>query len=146
MTESRPAEGAAAVGRRRTVNDLLEDARARLDRLEPADARRAVLDDDGVLIDTRCSELRRETGVVPGSIHVPLSVLYWRLDPASGHDDPRLSDPAARLILLCAHGYSSSVAAATLHDLGFDRATDVVGGFEAWAAAGLPVEPATDES
>jgi rhodanese-related sulfurtransferase len=127
------------------VNDLLEEARTRLDRLEPADAHRAVLDDEAILVDTRCAELRREAGVVPGSIHVPLSVLYWRLDPASGHDDPRLSDPAARLILLCAHGYSSSIAAATLHDLGFDRATDVVGGFEAWAATGLPVEPATDD-
>jgi rhodanese-related sulfurtransferase len=141
MTDSWPNDGAARA-RRRTVNDLLEAARARLDRLEPAHAHRAVLNEEAILIDTRCSDLRRETGVVPGSLHVPLSVLYWRLDPASGHDDPRLSDPAAWLVLLCAHGYSSSVAAATLQDLGFDRATDVVGGFEAWAAAGLPVEPA----
>ena len=72
---------------------------------------------------------------------MPLSVLYWRLDPASGHDDPRLSDPARQVILVCAHGYSSSLAAATLRELGFARATDVIGGFEAWAAAGLPVEP-----
>jgi len=143
MTDSGPAEGGAGA-RRRTVNDLLEDARARLDRLEPAAAHRAVLDDGAILIDTRCAELRREAGVVPGSIHVPLSVLYWRVDPASGHDDPRLSTPASWLILLCAHGYSSGVAAATLHDIGFDRATDVVGGFEAWAAAGLPVEPASE--
>jgi len=146
MTEYQPAEVGAPVVGRRTVNDLLEEARARLDRLEPADAHRAVLDDGAILIDTRCADLRRETGMVPGSIHVPLSVLYWRLDPASGHDDPRLSDPAARIVLLCAHGYSSSVAAATLRDLGFDRATDIVGGFEAWAAAGLPVEPATDQA
>ena len=75
---------------------------------------------------------------------MPWSVLYWRLDPASGADDPRLSDPAAWIILLCAHGYSSSLAAAALRELGFDRATDVVGGFEAWAAAGLPVESAHD--
>jgi len=144
MTDNRSAEGSAAVARRRTVNDLLEDARARLDRLEPADAHRAVIDDEAILIDTRCAELRRETGVVPGSIHVPLSVLYWRLDPASGHDDPRLSDPASWIVLLCAHGYSSSMAAATLRDIGFNRATDVVGGFEAWTAAGLPVEPASE--
>ena len=144
MTDNRSAEDGAAIVRRRTVNDLLQDARARLDRLEPADAHRAVLDGEAIMIDTRCADLRREAGVVPGSIHVPLSVLYWRLDPASGHDDPGLSDPAARIVLLCAHGYSSSVAAATLHDLGFDRATDIIGGFEAWAAAGLPVEPATD--
>jgi len=144
MIDNRPTESGAAVAGRRTVNDLLEEARARLDRLAPADGHRAMLDDEAILIDTRCAELRRETGVVPGSIHVPLSVLYWRLDPASGHDDPRLSDPASRIVLLCAHGYSSSMAAATLRDIGFDRATDIVGGFEAWAAAGLPVEPATD--
>lgn len=62
------------------------------------------------------------------------------MDPASDHADPRVSDPARRVILLCAHGYSSSLAAATMIDLGFERATDVVGGFEAWAAQGLPVE------
>ncbi len=144
MSDNRPTEAGGPPNRRRTVNDLLADARARLDRLEPADVHKAMADDGAILVDTRCAELRRETGVVPGSIHVPWSVLYWRLDPASGHDDPRLSDPAARIVLLCAHGYSSSLAAATLRDLGFDRATDVVGGFEAWAAAGLPVEPASD--
>jgi rhodanese-related sulfurtransferase len=144
MTDSLSAEDGAAAAGRRTVNDLLEEARARLERLEPADAHRAMLDHEAILVDTRCAELRRETGVVPGSIHVPWSVLYWRLDPASGHDDPRLSDPDAWIVLLCAHGYSSSLAAATLRELGFDKATDVVGGFEAWAAAGLPVEPAHD--
>jgi rhodanese-related sulfurtransferase len=144
MTDNGPAESGATVGRRRTVNDLLVGARARLERLEPADAHRAMLDDGAILVDTRCAELRREAGVVPGSVHVPLSVLYWRVDPSSGHDDPRLSNPAAWIVLLCAHGYSSSVAAAILQDLGFDRATDIVGGFEAWAAAGLPVEPASD--
>jgi hypothetical protein len=71
-------------------------------------------------------------------------VLFWRLDPTSGHDDPRLSDPVRQFVLLCADGYSSSLAAATLQDLGFGRATDVIGGFTAWAAAGLPLEPAPD--
>ncbi len=125
-----------------TIDELLEQARARLDRLEPtaalAEARAGAL-----LVDTRCAELRWEHGVIPGSVHVPLSVLFWRLDPSSGHDDPRLSDPSRRIVLICAHGYSSSLAAATLRDLGFARATDVVGGFEAWAAAGLPVEAST---
>ena len=92
------------------------------------------------MIDTRCAELRRDEGVIPGAIHVPLSVLYWRLDPASGHEDPALADPGRRVILVCAHGYSSSIAAATLRELGFARATDVIGGFEAWRAAELPVE------
>lgn len=92
-----------------------------------------------LLIDTRCSEARRDRGVIPGSVHVPLSVLFWRLDPASGHDDPALSDLGRKVILLCTHGYSSSLAASTLRDLGFAHAMDVIGGFEAWAAAGLPV-------
>lgn len=78
--------------------------------------------------------------MIPGSVHVPLSALFWRLDPASGHDDPALSDLTRPVILLCAEGYSSSLAAATLCDLGFASVGDVIGGFEAWAAAGLPVE------
>ena len=128
---------------RLTVNDLLAASRARLVRLEPRQALSAA-EDGAILVDTRCAERRRETGVIPGSIHVPLSVLYWRLDPASGFDDPRLSDPGRQVILVCAHGYSSSLAAATLQDLGFARATDIDGGFVAWQAAGLPVEAATD--
>jgi rhodanese-related sulfurtransferase len=123
---------------RRTVHELLEAARATIDRLDPASAAREA-EAGALLVDTRCEELRRETGVIPGSVHVPLSVLYWRLDPASGHEDPALADPERRIILVCAHGYSSSLAAATLRDLGFSRATDVDGGFEAWQAAGLPV-------
>lgn len=126
-----------------TINDLVDAARARLDRLEPADAYRAMVDDGAVLVDTRCAELRVEGGRIPDSVHIPLSVLYWRLDPTAGYE-PCLSDPTGQVILLCAHGFSSSLAAATLHDLGFPRATDVIGGFEAWVAAGLPVEAVSD--
>ncbi len=122
----------------RTIGALLDEARSRLDRLEPEAAFRAQAD-GALIVDTRCAELRRDDGVIPGSVHVPLSVLYWRLDPTSGHADPRLTDAERRIVLCCAHGYSSSMAAATLRDLGFRRATDIVGGFEAWAAAGLPV-------
>jgi rhodanese-related sulfurtransferase len=124
---------------RRTVNDLLDAARASIDRLEPA-AAAAEVESGAVIVDTRCAELRRDDGVIPGAVHVPLSVLYWRLDPASGFEDPALADPDRRVILMCAHGYSSSIAAATLRQLGFSRATDVIGGFEGWQAAGLPVE------
>ncbi len=123
---------------RRTIGDLLGAARRRIDRLTPAEAW-AEMDGGAVLVDIRCQELRDETGVIPGSRHLPLSVLYWRLDPTSGSRDPDVSDPDRRIILLCAHGYSSSLAAATLRDLGFARATDVDGGFESWAATGLPV-------
>lgn len=128
------------MAKRQTINDLLEGARMRLDRLTPAAAQQE-LSAGEVLIDTRCRELREATGDVPGALHIPLSVLYWRLDPDSGHADSRIADPAERIILLCAHGYSSSLAAATLRDLGFTQATDVIGGFEAWAGAGLPVTP-----
>ena len=82
--------------------------------------------------------------MIPGSAHVPLSVLYWRLDPTSGYDDERWSDPGRQIVLLCTDGYSSTLAAATLRTLGFARATDIVGGFSAWVAAGLALEPAVD--
>lgn len=128
---------------RMTIDRLLVAAQARLRRLQPVEAE-AARREGAILIDTRCADQRRERGIIPGSVHVPLSVLFWRLDPASGSDDPRLSDPTRRIVLLCADGYSSSLAAATLQDLGFAGATDVVGGFAAWAATGLPLEPATD--
>jgi rhodanese-related sulfurtransferase len=127
---------------RPTIDDLLAEARIGLDRLEPA-AAQAAIEAGALLVDTRCEELRRADGIVPGSVHVPLSVLFWRLDPASGYDDPALSDLERQVILICAEGYSSSLAAATLRQLGFERATDVVGGFEAWRTAGLPVERRT---
>ena len=123
-----------------TISEFLDTARSRFDRLEPL-AAHAAQAAGALVIDTRCAELRREDGVIPGSVHVPLSVLFWRLDPSSGHHAPELADRDRQIILVCAHGYSSSLAAATLHDLGFRFATDVAGGFEAWAAAGLPVEP-----
>ena len=122
-----------------SIADMLDSARSRLDRLGPAAARDEV-EAGALIIDTRCAEARSKSGVIPGSVHVPLSVLYWRLDPTSGHDDKRLSDRNRRVILVCADGYSSSLAAATLRDLGFSRATDVVGGFNGWVKAGLPVE------
>jgi rhodanese-related sulfurtransferase len=126
------------VQERHTIGELLDAARSRFERMEPQAAFRAQAA-GALIVDTRCAELRREEGVIPGSAHVPLSVLYWRLDPTSGYADPQLADPGRQIVLCCAHGYSSSIAAATLQDLGFTRATDIVGGFEAWAAEGLPV-------
>jgi len=126
-----------------TIGELLQAAQQRLDRLQPRDA----LEESrhgALIVDTRCQEARVETGVIPGTVHVPLSVLYWRLDPSSGYADTRLSDPSRRIILFCADGYSSSLAAATLRDLGFDHATDIVGGFNGWLAAELPVERLAD--
>jgi rhodanese-related sulfurtransferase len=128
------------MGERQTIGALLADARGRIERLTPEGASRAMAE-GALLVDTRCGDDRRETGTIPGSVHVPLSVLFWRLDPSSGYDDPALSDLARPIVLMCAHGYSSSLAAATLRDLGFARVADVIGGFEAWVATGLPVLP-----
>ena len=128
---------------RRTINDLLTEARSRLRRLEPEEALEAQAA-GALLIDTRSNDERERYGVIPGSLHIPRSVLEWRLDPDA--------DPAYRnthiegldqwIVLVCAHGYSTSLAAATLQELGFTHATDVVGGFTAWKERGLPVEPA----
>jgi rhodanese-related sulfurtransferase len=120
------------------VDDLLAEARADLDRLEPA-AAHAAMADGAVLVDVR-SELQRERdGVVPGSVFFPRNVLEWRCDPASPWRDERVSDPVRRLIVMCDEGYQSSLAAANLKRLGLEQATDLIGGFQAWRAAGLPV-------
>jgi rhodanese-related sulfurtransferase len=123
---------------RRTLDDLLAVARARIDRLDPHEALAAV-EAGALLVDIRSQDARDRDGVVPGALHLPRTVLEWRVDPDSPSRDARVGGLDARLILLCDHGYSSSLAAATLVELGFARAGDVVGGFEAWRAAGLPV-------
>jgi rhodanese-related sulfurtransferase len=92
------------------------------------------------LVDTRDGDARSRDGRIPGAVHIPLSVLEWRVDPTSGHQSPALAGREDRLVLICHEGYSSSLAAVRLHDLGFPNTTDVVGGFVAWVAAGLPVE------
>jgi rhodanese-related sulfurtransferase len=121
----------AVVTADRSVESLLADARAGLQRLTPEQAF-AAAQDGAVLVDTRSADEQREQrGVIPGAVHHPLSVVLWRLDEV-----PR----DARVILICRHGQSSSLAAARLQELGFRDATDVEGGFEAWAAAGLPVD------
>jgi rhodanese-related sulfurtransferase len=131
---------------RRTLDDLLADARARIRRLTPAQAL-AAQRAGALLVDTRSQDERARDGIVPGSLHVPRTVLEWRLDPESPWRNPHAEGGLDReVILLCAHGYSSSLAAATLVDLGFERAGDVEGGFEAWRAAGLPVAAAPPPS
>jgi rhodanese-related sulfurtransferase len=122
-----------------TIDELLARARRRLERVTVGEVVDAIRD-GAVLVDIR-SELQRERdGLIPGAIFHPRNVLEWRCDASSGYDDPRLSgDLRRRLVLVCHEGYQSSLAAATLQDLGFARATDLAGGFRAWAAAGLPV-------
>jgi rhodanese-related sulfurtransferase len=122
----------------RGIDELLAEARSGIARYTPRDARSA----DVVLVDLRSNDERARDGIIPGSIHVPRSVLEWRCDPASGWSNPQVADRELSLVLVCAHGYSSSFAAASLVALGFERAGDLIGGFEAWRAAGLPVADA----
>jgi rhodanese-related sulfurtransferase len=127
---------------RRTIHELLERARARYRRVEPAEAF-AAMRAGALLIDTRTDSQRQRDGEVPGALVIDRTVLEWRVDPASGAADPAIGGLDRPLILLCAQGYSSSLAAASLLDLGGSNVTDVIGGFEAWRAAGLPVRPCT---
>lgn len=126
---------------RRTIEELLAEARAGLERVRPEEAAAAVERGGALLLDVR-SELQRERdGLIPGALFHPRNVVEWRADPASGHDDPALSaDLDRQVIVVCNEGYQSSLVAATLQRLGFARATDLDGGFQAWRAAGLPVQ------
>jgi rhodanese-related sulfurtransferase len=124
-----------------TAEELLSEARRGLDRLDPARASAAVAE-GAVLVDVRSERQRERDGVVPGAVYFPRNVLEWRCDPASPSRDERVSDPALRLIVMCDEGYQSSLAAANLRRLGLDRATDLIGGFQAWRAAGLAVASA----
>jgi len=121
-----------------TVAQLLEAARATLLRLTPAEADAAQAQ-AAVLVDIRSDHQRDRDGMVPGARHVPRNVLEWRCDPACADRDPELARAHLHLIVMCDEGYQSSLAAATLQQLGLRRATDVIGGFQAWRAAGLPV-------
>ncbi len=123
------------------IADHLERSRARLDRLTP-EAARAAVGEGAVIVDTRPIEQRRAQGVVPGAVVVGRNVLEWRADRTSGYGDAALV--GKDLIVMCAEGYSSSLAAAALQEIGLPSATDMIGGFEAWRDAGLPVEPCPD--
>jgi rhodanese-related sulfurtransferase len=122
-----------------SAEDLLAEARQGLVRLEPAEAARAMSAGAAVLIDVRSEHQRDRDGVVPDSVFLPRNVLEWRCDPASPHRDERVATASRRLVVMCDEGYQSSLAAANLRRMGFDDATDLVGGFQAWRSAGLPV-------
>jgi rhodanese-related sulfurtransferase len=124
---------------RKNIHELLDEARRKLDRLTPRRAHEASLD-GGILIDTRSDADRAAQGVVPRARHYPLSVLEWMLDPESGEGDGTINLDSW-IILICKEGFSSSLAAARLKDMGFKRATDVIEGVAGWKAAGLPVGP-----
>jgi len=121
----------------RSIDDLLEDARAGLDRVSP-EAAAAAARDGALLVDIRPVTLREADGEIPGALVIDRNVLEWRLAPASDHRIPEVSDDKV-VIIVCDEGYASSLAAATLQELGLSRATDLIGGFQAWKQRGLPV-------
>jgi rhodanese-related sulfurtransferase len=121
----------------RSIDQLLAEARARLDRLSPLGASRAARD-GAVLVDIRPAAQRAAEGEIPGALIVERNVLEWRFDPASDARLPQASYDL-QVIVVCSEGYTSSLAAAALQDLGIHGATDLDGGFRAWQAAGLPV-------
>jgi rhodanese-related sulfurtransferase len=121
-----------------TIEELLTAARARLARLTPEHAY-AAMRTGARLIDIRSDSQRARNGLIPGARFVARNVLEWRLDPACPHRDPVLARPEAPLVLICHEGYQSSLAAATVQCFGYRSVGDVIGGFEAWRAAGLPV-------
>jgi rhodanese-related sulfurtransferase len=139
MTEQAEARPVGRV----TVDDLLADARAGLARLDSATAH-AALAMGALLIDIRSDAQRATDGIVPGSLVIGRNVLEWRCDPSCPAHDRRIQNLDARLIVMCDGGYQSSLAAATLQRLGLTHATDLIGGFRAWRAAGLPVHPLRD--
>ena len=120
-----------------TVDELLDRARKLLIRIEPELAAAEHVQ-GALLVDIRPSEQRAQ-GEIPGATVIDRNVLEWRLDPASNWRIPAVTDHLVRLIVICNEGYSSSLVAAELHELGLVNATDVIGGFQAWRAAGLPV-------
>ena len=125
--------------REQVIERVLAEARSRIARYTPAEAAAAA---DVVLVDLRSHDERARAGIIPGSVHVPRTVLEWRCDPESGSANPHVADRLLPLVLVCNEGYASSLAAASLAELGFERAGDLDGGFEGWREAGLPVAPA----
>jgi rhodanese-related sulfurtransferase len=124
----------------RPISQVLEQARSRLDRLGPAQAWEA-MQAGALLVDIRPQAQRAAEGQVPGALVIERNVLEWRLDPASDARLPVAGSYDLQVIVMCSAGYTSSLAAASLQDLGLSAATDLDGGFQAWARAGLPVEP-----
>lgn len=119
------------------IADILAAARSRLTRLGPLETAAAVAR-GAVLVDIRPAAQRAEFGEIPGAVIIERNVLEWRLDPRSDARLPFADDYDLEVVVTCQEGYTSSLAAAALQDLGLRRATDLAGGFAAWRDAGLP--------
>ncbi|WP_306189847.1 MULTISPECIES: rhodanese-like domain-containing protein [unclassified Streptomyces] len=121
------------------IDELLEQVRRGYERVEPREAYAAARTGEALLVDIRYAALRERDGLIPGALLVERNELEWRLDPQGSHRLPEATGHDLRFVVVCNEGYASSLAAASLHQLGLHRATDLVGGFQAWRAAGLPV-------
>ncbi|AUG80815.1 sulfurtransferase [Kitasatospora sp. MMS16-BH015] len=120
-----------------TVEQLVERSRAGVHRPEPREAHEAA-GRGALLVDIRPEAQRAREGSIPGALVIERNVLEWRLDPVGSHRIPEATGYELEVIVVCSEGYASSLAAASLRELGLTRATDLAGGFVAWAAAGLP--------
>lgn len=125
-----------------SIEDLLTRARAGLQRVAPDEAAEAARD-GALLVDIRPVALREADGEIPGALAIDRNVLEWRLAPTSDHRIPQVSADKM-VIIVCDEGYASSLAAATLQELGLPHATDLIGGFQAWKQRGLPVTEPTE--
>jgi rhodanese-related sulfurtransferase len=123
------------------IDELLERVRGGYDRIGPREAYAAAESGEAVLVDIRYAALREKDGLVPGALVIERNELEWRLDPQGSHRVPEATGHDVRVVVICNEGYASSLAVAALHQLGLNRATDLIGGFQAWKAAGLPVTP-----
>ena len=119
------------------IDRLLHECRATLDRVDPAELA-AVVSTGALVVDIRPVEQRERDGDLPGAVVVGRNVLEWRLDPSSPYRLPIVQDADRRIVIVCDEGYSSSLAAHTLQRLGLPHATDLVGGFQAWALLSRP--------
>ncbi|WP_433755929.1 rhodanese-like domain-containing protein [Nocardia sp. CA-135398] len=122
-----------------STEDMLDRARAKLNRVDPEQAA-ALLAEGALVVDIRPHANRLAEGEIPGSVVVERIVLEWRLDPTGAHRLPGLTADTP-VVLVCNEGYASSLAAADVLELGLHQATDLIGGFRAWRAAGFPVAP-----
>jgi rhodanese-related sulfurtransferase len=123
----------------RGIDAILAEARERLVRVDPGQAY-AECRDGAILVDIRPVAQRAAEGGIPGALVVERNVLEWRFDPRSDARLPIADSYGLRVIVFCSEGYTSSLAAAALQELGLSRATDLVGGFVAWRAAGHPTD------
>jgi rhodanese-related sulfurtransferase len=127
------------------VDRLLDEARQHLHRVTATEAASAARE-DALLVDIRPLPQREREGEIPGALIIGRNVLEWRLDPAGRNRLPEAENPRRPIVVLCSQGFASSFAARSLQLLGWEAATDLVGGFRAWAAAGLPVQPCAGPS